>query len=185
MNKQWACRCHGRPYIHAALELPFDLKQWQWATNAAQHAVDTYRSNPKANSVYTPGIKRARRGWLAERVLAQAWGRKMASYRRPWEVPYDVSPDIEVRASEHPFRDALEFQYLSLTLYPKDKKKVRSRKWVFASVCEAEEHVHYHGYRDGADIRLHAPETVYMGKFPSTIIGRVYVDEMSDIEDLR
>lgn len=185
MAKQWTCECHGRPFIHERLTLPFGQEDWQWSEKAGQHVIATYRDKPGANSVYTPSIKRLRRAWLAERVLARHRKAPIADYRKPWEYEYDVGPDLEVRSSEHPSRAVDEFQFLSLLLYPKDRKKVRVRRWLFASVCEPEGHVHFHGWRDGKSIPLSKGEKVYIGKFPATIIARLFPDEMAPMEGLR
>lgn len=186
----WSCACHGRPFVHAALVLPFDQRAMTQAYAEAEIMARTYRANPKVGSDFTPDPKWAHRGPLAEIVLAEHLGRRRYTAHdgragRDWDHA-DIEPDIEVRATRHHAKPERQPE-MCLALLEKDRRKVPKRRWVLASVRYQTSHVLYWGYREGSSIAL-APKdapllwtTAYDTK---QRIALLYPDELDDIAGL-
>lgn len=186
----WACDCHGRPFIHAALVLPFSQGQMTRAYGEAEVMARTYVANPRVRSDFKPDPKWTHRGPLAEIVLAEHLGVSRTSARdaraeRGWDHP-DLEPDIKIRATKHHAKPERQAE-MCLALLEKDRRKVPKRRWVLATVRYATSEVLYWGYRHGRSIALAPPgthvtwTTAYDSKERLAI---VYPDELADIADL-
>jgi hypothetical protein len=195
----WVCDCHGRPFIHQALLLPFTPQQMGLAWEEARKIQRTYRARP-GSSVFGSDPRRTHRGTLAEAVLAEHWGIWRTPYADVGEpqvnAPSDLEFGIEIRAVAHrgKFRKnpgALggweSQQELALLLYPsKDRRKAGRGRWVLASIRYQTSHVIYWGWRLGRSIVLAPGDKLIRlpTRYPKDLIALLYPDELDDIAKL-
>lgn len=138
------------------------------------------RYQDKATSVYETTLDRCLMGLLAQKALAWHRGADEADVREPWRTPYDVAPDIEVRAVKRPHKlDA--WAGVALTLYAKDRTKTR-RRWVLAMVREDD--VVYLGWQTGKALLAHATMAVSQGGRRYRIEGQLHPDELRPMAEL-
>ena len=180
--KEWNCECHGETYIHERLSLDFDNDDWAKAQSDAEWLIAKYKSATRFKSQYPPSMPKLRLGFVAEIVLARHLGAKRSDVRHPG--PSDIEPAIEIRASRHPRWKIDEYVYTCIMLYPKDKKKIRERRWVLATVAEGDSLMHFWGWRAGASIRLHLPAKEQVGRYSTKLIGRIWPDSLSPMSSL-
>lgn len=142
----------------------------------ARYVAQQYQNRP---SVYETTQERIQRGLLAQKALAWHLGRDEADPREPWRYPYDIAPDIEVRAVGAP-RQLERWSNVCLTLYAKDRGKTK-RRWVLAVVGDD---IRYLGWQTGRALLAHGARVVSQGGRAYTIAGELYPDELRPMAEL-
>lgn len=183
----WACECHGRPYVHRAVVLPFSQPDYRWAWEQAEKTARTYERSGASD--YTPDPKWTHRGPLAERVFAHHLNLWHTPYRDVGEsrvdAPSDVEFGVEMRAIGH-WRLDRQNEFC-ISLMPKDRQKLNSRSvWVLASIKYEASSILYWGYRKGSSIPLADEPFDWQTKFgkPKRRIALVYPDQLAPAEAL-
>lgn len=143
----------------------------------ARYVHQQYQDKP---SVYETTLDRILMGLLAQRALAWHRGAAEADVREPWRTPYDIAPDIEVRAVRRPMKlDA--WAGVALTLCAKDKAKTR-RRWVLAMVREDD--VVYLGWQTGKALLAHGTMATSQQGRRYRIEGQLPPDELRPMAEL-
>lgn len=164
--------------IHPALVLPITPELTAAVLPDARYVFEQYQTRRK--SQYETSLDRILRGLLAEEALARHRGAKRADVRRPYAEPYDVSPDIEVRAVKYPWK-VDGWADVCLTLYAKDRAWIR-RRWVLAVVSDDD--IRYQGWETGEVLVANPTTATSQGGKRYQIAGTLYPDQLRPMETL-
>ena len=169
--------------IPEPLVLPYSVEQDQQAYREAQRVYERYETGRNgAKSVFETAPIRIWRGFIAEIVLADHFGKRRADPDDPRAYSYDVAPNLEIRATEHP-RKIDWWESVCITLYEKDMKK-RGRRWVLAVIDTEARVVRFMGWADTSEFKLPEPAKARSrAGNPYLIYGVAYPDQLHPMEE--